>query len=582
MSRPEPAATPRRDLARLVPWIAVVLALTYLIASARRPAAPLAVTRFAATPVSYKGRVKPIDTVARNTLLILSGRQTLRLTGGDGGSAGPAAPEADGPRDRPRRLMAIEWLLDVLAHPREAESHPVFRVDHPDVRALLGHAGSDRKYYSIALIRDRAQALMDQARAANRVPGRDRSAFQQKTLELASHLNLYDGLSSYRDLFVQPPPSPEHDWMTLTQSSAYRKQTGTALDGERAWLQMLQAHHDGRQAEFARAIASYHGWLGEHMPAVSTRARFETLFNRVEPFYRTIVLYVIVALLVFAVWLKPARPVMAAAWWLLILGLTVHTLGLAARVYLSGRPPVTNLYSSAVFIGWGCAGLCVVLERLFRNGIAMMLAAASGCLTLLVARALAGDGDTMAVLQAVLDTNFWLATHVVVITLGYSATFLAGLLGVVFIARGLFTQALTRSEARAMDQMVYGIICFALLFSFVGTVLGGIWADQSWGRFWGWDPKENGALLIVLWNALILHARWGGMIRARGMAVLATFGNIVTAWSWFGTNMLGVGLHAYGFIDSAVFWLALFIASHLLLIGLGVLPRRHWRSEAVW
>ena len=106
--------------------------------------------------------------------------------------------------------------------------------------------------------------------------------------------------------------------------------------------------------------------------------------------------------------------------------------------------------------------------------------------------------------------------------------------------------------------MVYGIVCFATLFSFVGTVLGGIWADQSWGRFWGWDPKENGALLIVLWNAIILHARWGGLVRERGLMNLAIFGNIVTAFSWFGVNMLGIGLHSYGFMDAAFKWLMLF------------------------
>ena len=89
-----------------------------------------------------------------------------------------------------------------------------------------------------------------------------------------------------------------------------------------------------------------------------------------------------------------------------------------------------------------------------------------------------------------------------------------------------------------MGQMIYGVVCFATLLSFVGTVLGGIWADQSWGRFWGWDPKENGALLIVIWNALILHARWGGLVKQRGMAVLAVVGNMVTGWSWFGTNQL--------------------------------------------
>jgi cytochrome c biogenesis factor len=126
--------------------------------------------------------------------------------------------------------------------------------------------------------------------------------------------------------------------------------------------------------------------------------------------------------------------------------------------------------------------------------------------------------------------------------------------------------------------MIYAIICFATLFSFVGTVLGGIWADQSWGRFWGWDPKENGALIIVLWNILILHARMGGMVRERGLANLAIFGNIVTTWSFFGTNMLGVGLHSYGRTDEQLANLLMFIASQVVLILIGLLPVNLWRS----
>jgi ABC-type transport system involved in cytochrome c biogenesis permease subunit len=182
-------------------------------------------------------------------------------------------------------------------------------------------------------------------------------------------------------------------------------------------------------------------------------------------------------------------------------------------------------------------------------------------------------------MRAVLDSNFWLATHVVVITIGYSATFLAGFLAIVFILRGVFSRTLDKATAQSLNRMVYGIVCFALLFSFVGTVLGGIWADQSWGRFWGWDPKENGAALIVLWNAVILHSRWGGYIRQRGLMVLAVFGNIVTSWSWFGTNMLGVGLHSYGFMDKAFIWLLIFIFSQLFIMGLGGLPPRYWRSR---
>jgi ABC-type transport system involved in cytochrome c biogenesis permease subunit len=201
----------------------------------------------------------------------------------------------------------------------------------------------------------------------------------------------------------------------------------------------------------------------------------------------------------------------------------------------------------------------------------------------------------------------------VIVTLGYASTFVAGFLAIVYIVMGFFTPNLTRPMSKtgaqataaviglggdlrakeilkvasaaekgelnkSLAKMVYGIVCFATLFSFVGTVLGGIWADQSWGRFWGWDPKENGALIIVLWNALILHLRWGGIVRERGLINCAIFGNIVTSWSWFGVNMLGIGLHSYGFMDSAFYWLLAFVVSQLALIGIGCLPLRMWKS----
>jgi cytochrome c-type biogenesis protein CcsB len=271
---------------------------------------------------------------------------------------------------------------------------------------------------------------------------------------------------------------------------------------------------------------------------------------------------------------------------------------------LEGRPPVTNLYSSAIFIGWATMVLGLVLERIYRVGIGNIVASFAGFITLLIAHNLAIGGDTMEMLRAVLDTNFWLATHVVVVTLGYASTFVAGLLAITYIFLGVFTPLLkekigARAAAassgakitkaattassqmeigKALTKMIYGIVCFATLFSFVGTVLGGIWADQSWGRFWGWDPKENGALLIVLWNAIILHARWGGMVRDRGIANLAVFGNIITSFSWFGVNMLGIGLHSYGFTDAAFRWLMLFVASQIAFVLLGLLPRNRWKS----
>jgi ABC-type transport system involved in cytochrome c biogenesis permease subunit len=132
--------------------------------------------------------------------------------------------------------------------------------------------------------------------------------------------------------------------------------------------------------------------------------------------------------------------------------------------------------------------------------------------------------------------------------------------------------------SKELTRMIYGTLCFSIFFSFVGTVLGGLWADDSWGRFWGWDPKENGALLIVLWNALVLHARWGGMVKERGLAVLSIAGNIFVAWSWFGVNELGVGLHSYGFTEGVLKALAIFAVTQLLVIGLGSIPQEHWWS----
>ena len=203
---------------------------------------------------------------------------------------------------------------------------------------------------------------------------------------------------------------------------------------------------------------------------------------------------------------------------------------------------------------------------------------AFGFATLVIAHHLALAGDTLERMRAVLDSNFWLAPHVVTIAVGYSATFLAGFLALIYVLRGACTRSLDQRTAEALARMVYGIVCFATLFSFLGTVLGGIWADQSWGRFWGWDPKENGALIIVLWNSLILHARWGGLVKARGLMVLAIFGNVVTAWSWFGVNMLGVGLHSYGFMDAAFWWLLAFVGSQLGAMLIAALPLNRWRS----
>jgi ABC-type transport system involved in cytochrome c biogenesis permease subunit len=310
-----------------------------------------------------------------------------------------------------------------------------------------------------------------------------------------------------------------------------------------------------------------------------TKTARETFFNRFEPFYKSMVVYVAAGVLAVLSWIFAPTLLGRTALTLGCVAFAIQTIGLVFRIYLQNYPPVTNLYSAAVVVGWGAAGIGLLVEHWFRNAIGTAVAAVVGFCTLLVAHHLSLGGDTMEMMQAVLDSNFWLSVHVPTIVLGYSAAYAAGAAGVFYlvlraisIATGPVARVFTPQFGQTLYKIAYGIVCFATLLSFVGTVLGGIWADQSWGRFWGWDPKENGAALIVIWCAVILHARWAGLVRERGMMVMAIFGNIITTWSFFGTNMLGVGLHSYGFTSEGFYWMVGFMVSQVAIMLLAVVP----------
>ena len=348
--------------------------------------------------------------------------------------------------------------------------------------------------------------------------------------------------------------------------------SGLAEDGViTRYADFSMAWREGKDDECSRLstaiAASLKGpWSG--------KAASEAWFGRMQPFYWLLIAYAITVLMVFASWLTSSENLRAWSYRLLVACFVLHTLALGYRMWLHGRPPVTNLYSSGIFVAWGAVALGIMLERVWKNGIGAAATGITGFVSLIVAHNLGLSGeDNLESVRAVLDSNFWLATHVTIVTLGYSATFVAGLLGALHLALRAFKSDYNWGDSVA--RAAYAILAFAVLASFIGTMLGGIWADQSWGRFWGWDPKENGAILIVLWCAICLHARWGGLVRREGLMQLLVFGNIVTAWSWFGTNLLGVGLHSYGFTETGSFWLYyVFCPSQLALIALGWLPDR--------
>jgi ABC-type transport system involved in cytochrome c biogenesis permease subunit len=610
------------------PVLMFVMALWFFGKLQPPPDKDFAFTEFGKLPVTANGRIVPLDSLARNSLLEIREKQTINTEPWKGWN------------EKPKILSASEWLANVMMNATVADEWPAFRVDNPDLVSLLklpekdAAKHSDGKHFSWNQIMPAMEAFQRENERVQKVESASRTAYENAVAKMHQRLIVYARLKNA----VQPAGAPDwpaelaafekmipagvaavkaqqagqkFDQTDFTAFAAYIQdfQFMSSLEpplilppnGAREWRRMGDALLDAPRGvavdeairdyakmagalaanqpdEFNSALKDYNSMLVPTQTKALAKARAEVFFNQMEPFYNAMVIYVLAGLLAIFSWFNLSETLRRSSVWLIGLAFVIHTTGLIYRMVLEGRPPVTNLYSSAIFIGWGAVLLGLILEKFHKNGIGAVVSAGIGFITLIIAHHLALEGDTMEMMRAVLDTNFWLATHVVAVTVGYASTFVAGFLALIYIVRGVFTKTLDEVTGKSLARMVYGIVCFATLFSFVGTVLGGIWADQSWGRFWGWDPKENGALIIVLWNALILHLRWGGIIRERGLINCAIFGNIVTAWSWFGVNMLGIGLHSYGFTEAAFKWLVLFVVSQLAFIALGLLPAKWWKS----
>ena len=331
----------------------------------------------------------------------------------------------------------------------------------------------------------------------------------------------------------------------------------------REWIESLEAMASAPEdgTSFQHAMRDLQDGVVDRAKARGeyTKIELEVFYYKLDAFFYAKWLLVLAFILLAVTWLVPsAKKVLRAAWGLIGIAEILIIFGIVLRCIIRGRPPVSTLYETILFIAGTGVLAALVIEAINRRRIALACAPIIGALTLWLAEwHLELDAqDTMPSLQAVLDTNFWLSTHVTCIMLGYMAGMLAGILAHAYVLGKAFGLKQDKPELyRVIGKMVYGMVCFGLLFSTVGTILGGIWANDSWGRFWGWDPKENGALMIVLWNLVILHARMGGYIKAFGVCMASIVGAVIVSWSWWGVNLLGVGLHSYGF--TAGVWKAL-------------------------
>ena len=501
-------------------------------------------------PLQDEGRIKPLDTFARNHLLAFYGKRSIKEM----------------------NLSATDWVLNLILDPQNGKEQKIFNIRNPEVVASIHLDWSTEHKYSFNEI---LPGLSNQAVLINMInqkPDANRSVFEKQLLELNNNAMRFEEISYLKAMKLLPPDeiSKTDEWSSPLEFIVNGRSPEPHQDEIlNALQQYLAGRLAGQEASMQSAMANYKAALlmvpGELFDI--TVLKKETWMNRVNLFYTSVGLYLFAFILLGLSWMIKPLLMKRVSYALLILGFLFHAYGIYLRMHIMGRPPVSTLYESVIFVAFIVILFAIILEYFRRDGLGIFVGTVSGSIFHYIGFGYASDGDTLGILVAVLNSNFWLATHVTTITMGYGASLVAGFIGHLYLVQAI-RQPKNKSSLKSIFNNLFGITLIALFFTLFGTILGGIWADQSWGRFWGWDPKENGALLIVLWQLMMVHMRLSGIAKPAEFALGMALNNIIVALAWFGVNLLQVGLHSYGFDDGVARNLFIFIALELI-IGFG-------------
>ena len=501
-------------------------------------------------PLQDEGRIKPLDTFARNHLLAFYGKRSIKEM----------------------NLSATDWILNLILDPQNGKEQKIFNIRNPEVVSSIYLDWSTEHKYSFNEI---LPGLSNQAVLINMInqqPNANRTVFEKQLLELNNNALRFEEISYLKAMKLLPPDeiSKTDEWSSPLEFIVNGRSPEPHQDEIlNALQQYLAGRLAGQEASMQSAMANYKAALlmvpGELFDI--TVLKKETWMNRVNLFYTSVGLYLFAFILLGLSWMIQPLLMKRVSYALLILGFLFHAYGIYLRMYIMGRPPVSTLYESVIFVAFIVILFAIILEYFRRDGLGIFVGTVSGSIFHYIGFGYSADGDTLGMLVAVLNSNFWLATHVTTITMGYGASLVAGFIGHLYLVQ-VIRQPENKSNLKSIFNNLFGITLIALFFTLFGTILGGIWADQSWGRFWGWDPKENGALLIVLWQLMMVHMRLSGLAKPAEFALGMALNNIIVALAWFGVNLLQVGLHSYGFDDGVARNLFIFIVLELI-IGFG-------------
>jgi ABC-type transport system involved in cytochrome c biogenesis permease subunit len=487
-------------------------------------------------PVQDGGRKKPFYVFATESLLALTGRSTLKVD--------------------ERRMPADEVVTRIWVRDRNWATVPMILVDYLPLKEDLGLPSGEKLFAYETLSRnERLGDLLNEA-AAERARDQ-RTPLRGVLKEVASvglRLAVFEALQNGTAFRVVPDSGPV--WRLVPRDQP-----------EFARLRAAIVSNDN--AEFAAAaLALQEGVAGVdpgEMPSPRIMA-LEVFYQQLHPFRWAWIFYA-TATIVLAVTSVYFREIgYRIGMTLASIGAVLLVGGFIARTWISGRAPVTNMYESIIWVALGTVGFALVFEAIYRSRYFLMGASPVAVVSLMVADAAPLKFDPgISPLVPVLQSNFWLTTHVLTITLSYAAFALA--LGVAHIALGKVIFG--RKPDSALYNYIYRCLQIGVLLLAAGTLLGAVWANYSWGRFWDWDPKETWALVALLAYLFILHGRIAGKWGGFGLAVGSVLGFLTILMAWYGVNfVLGVGLHSYGFGSGGLGYAVTFVVLEVAFVAL--------------
>ena len=496
-------------------------------------------------PLQDEGRIKPLDTFARNHLLAFYGKRSIK--------------ELD--------MGATDWIINLILNPENGRDQKIFNIRNPEVASSLFLDWTNEHKYSFNQITPGLSEQSSMLEMIDQKDASDRTVYEKQLYEISRNILRFEEISYLKALKFIPPSNNSESGEWLSPFDFILKGI-PANENQEAILNSLQMYLANRLAgndlEMTSALNRYEMALStfQGINVKVDNLKKETWMNRVNLFYISLGLYLLSFIFLSISWMIKPILLNRVAYLLLISGTVIHGYGIFLRMQIMERPPVTTLYESVIFVSLIIMALAVLLEYFRKDGLGIFVGSVSGSVLHYVGFSYAADGDTLGMLVAVLNSNFWLATHVTTITIGYGASLMAGCVGHLYLIQEI--RGVNSASLKSIFNNLFGITLLALFFTLFGTILGGIWADQSWGRFWGWDPKENGALLIVLWQLMMIHMRLSGLAKPKEFALGMALNNIIVALAWFGVNLLQVGLHSYGFDDGVARNLFMFIGFEII------------------